>query len=156
MAKREERKQRTSRPGAGTHVDVNPHIHINLADTPLGQVYRPQRDDTEQATSGKRAREESPSDDDPVIVPVDDLLADLNRKMPASGFLGYKGALEKTNIQYCHQILGFSEQDLTELGVGRGAVKDLVRGARQILRLQKQPRGSGESDKENVPDVAEA
>ncbi|KAJ6525559.1 hypothetical protein DFH09DRAFT_1095610 [Mycena vulgaris] len=144
IAKREERKQRTSRPGVGTQVDVNPHIHINLADTPLGQVYRPQRDDTEQATLGKRAREGSPSDDDPVIVPVDDLLADLNRKMPASGF-----------FEYCHQILGFSEQDLAELGVGRGAVKDLIRGARQILRM-KRPRGSGESDKENVPDAVEA
>ncbi|KAJ6522098.1 hypothetical protein DFH09DRAFT_1097353 [Mycena vulgaris] len=144
IAKREERKQRTSRPGGGTQVDVNPHIHINLADTPLGQVYRPQRDDTEQATLGKRAREGSPSDDDPVIVPVDDLLADLNRKMPASGF-----------FEYCHQILGFSEQDLAELGVGRGAVKDLIRGARQILRM-KRPRGSGESDKENVPDAVEA
>ncbi|KAF8199325.1 hypothetical protein K438DRAFT_2114035 [Mycena galopus ATCC 62051] len=150
MARHEERKQRSSRPGAGTHVDVNPHIHINLADTPLGQVYRPQREGGDHSALGKRAREESPTDDEPVIVPMDDLLADLDTKMPAVGFLRYKGALEKAQILYCHQLLLFAEQELIELGIGRGPVKDLVRGAKKILRVKKQQR---DGDKENIPDT---
>ena len=51
---------------------------------------------------GKRVREESPVDDDPIVVPIDELLAELNVKMPAAGFGAYKGALEKEQIQYCH------------------------------------------------------
>jgi len=82
-------------------------------------------------------------------VPMDDLLADLDTKMPAAGFLGHKGALEKAQILYCHQLLHFSEQELIELGIGRGPVKDLVRGAKKILRVKKQQR---DGNKENIPD----
>jgi hypothetical protein len=80
---------------------------------------------------------------------MDDLLVDLDVKMPAVGFLGHKGALEKAQILYCHQLLHFSEQELIELGIGRGPVKDLVRGAKKILRVKKQQR---DDDKENVPE----
>ncbi|KAJ7936457.1 hypothetical protein B0H13DRAFT_1853523 [Mycena leptocephala] len=149
MAKHEERKQRTSRPGAGTHVDVNPHIHINLADNPLGQVYRPQRDGGDHTALGKRPREESPTDDEPAIVAIDELLVDLDRKMPAVGFLGHKGALEKAEILYCHQLLDFAEHKLIDLGIGRGPVKDLIRGAKKILRVKKQHQR--DDDKENNP-----
>ncbi|KAJ6450883.1 hypothetical protein C8R45DRAFT_1113817 [Mycena sanguinolenta] len=149
MARREERKQRTSRPGAGTHVEVNPHIRINLADTPLGQVYRPQRDGGDQTTLPKRPREESPTDDEPAIVAIDELLGDLDRKMPAMGFLGFKGALEMVKILYCHQLLDFAEHELIDLGISRGPVKDLIRGAKKILRVKKQQQR--DEDKENVP-----
>ncbi|KAJ6512410.1 hypothetical protein C8R45DRAFT_1087587 [Mycena sanguinolenta] len=143
------REMRTSRPGAGTHVDVNPHIHINLADTPLGQVYRPQRDGGDQTTLAKRPREESPIDDEPAIVAIDELLGDLDRKMPAMGFLGLKGALETVKILYCHQLLDFAEHELIDLGISRGPVKDLIRGAKKILRVKKQQQR--DEDKENVP-----
>ncbi|KAJ7204082.1 hypothetical protein GGX14DRAFT_398397 [Mycena pura] len=60
---------------------VNPTIHINLAKTPLRQVYHPQHEDVEHPGLGKCVREESPANDDPVIVPIDELLAELNTKM---------------------------------------------------------------------------
>ncbi|KAJ7362921.1 hypothetical protein DFH08DRAFT_951145 [Mycena albidolilacea] len=149
MAKHEECKQCTSHPRAGTHVDVNPHIHISLADTPLGQVYRPQCNGKDHTALGKRPREESPTDDEPTIVAINELLVDLDRKMPAVGFLGHKGALKKAEILYCHQLLNFAEHELIDLGIGHGPVKDLIRGAKKILRVKKQQQR--DEDKENVP-----
>ena len=143
--KRENRKQPTSRPG--THVNVN----ISLADTPLGQVYRSEQPSGNAGVLGKRVREESPVDDDPIVVPIDELLAELNVKMPAAGFGAYKGALEKEQIQYCHQVLDLTQNELIELGIGRGTVKDLIRGAKKMLRVKKQQH---REDKENVPIAA--
>ncbi|KAJ7649669.1 hypothetical protein FB45DRAFT_1017134 [Roridomyces roridus] len=153
ITRHEERRQRTSRPGAS--VDSAPHTHFNLADTPLGQVWRPKRDDQERAVLGKRARSESP-DDEPPIVPAADLLAHLDAKMPAVGFLGYQAALDKAEIRYCHQFLDFSEPELqAELNVGRAPAKDLIHGAKKILRVKKrQEVEEQEGEKENVPEEA--
>jgi hypothetical protein len=82
-------------------------------------------------------------------VAIDELLVDLDRKMPAVGFLGHKGALEKAEILYCHQLLDFAEHELIDLGIGCDPVKDLIRGAKKILRVKKQQQR--DEDKENIP-----
>ncbi|KAJ7210345.1 hypothetical protein GGX14DRAFT_565551 [Mycena pura] len=150
---KKERRQRTSRGlGAETHVDVNPNIHIHLADTPLGPAFTNhlKPDDGGGAVLGKRAREAVPDDEDPPIVPIEDLLAELHAKMPAAGFAEYKDALNKEQVQYCHQVLDLTEPELMNIGIGRGGVKDLVRGAKRMLRAKKVIRVD-DGEKENVP-----
>ncbi|KAJ7066072.1 hypothetical protein C8F01DRAFT_1122102 [Mycena amicta] len=147
---KERRQQRSSRPGSTTNVEVKPDIHIHLADGPLGPAYTNHGQAKPRSNLGKRTRTDSSDDeDDYEIVPITELLANLDKKMPTTNFSQYKDMLHNEKIDYCHQLVQFSADELRELGVGRGAVKDLRRGAKKALHKSKKQRVE---EKENEPE----
>ncbi|KAJ7060920.1 hypothetical protein C8F01DRAFT_1291024 [Mycena amicta] len=144
---KDRRQQRSSRPGATTNVEVKPDIHIHLADGPLGPAYT-NHAKLDQPQLGKRTRahfSDNDDNDDNDIVPIADLLSTLDAKMPEAK----KDVLHSENINYCHQLVRVSGDELRQLGVGLGVVKDLISGARKALRKAKKQRVREE--KENEP-----
>ncbi|KAJ7059818.1 hypothetical protein C8F01DRAFT_1143195 [Mycena amicta] len=145
------RQQHSSRPGSTTNVEVKPDIHIHLADGPLGPAYTNHGQAKPRSKLGKRTRADSSDDeDDYAIVPITELLANLDKKMPTTNFLQYKDMLHAEQIDYCHQLVQISKDELRTLGVGRGAVKDLRSGAKKALHKAKKQRV--EEEKENDPE----
>ncbi|KAF7302342.1 hypothetical protein HMN09_00867800 [Mycena chlorophos] len=154
-----ERRQRTSRPGASVEVK-QPDIHIHLADGPLGPAFTNHVRTGAPRSARKHARDEGEGEDEDEqvpadgygeeIVPISTLINELDAKMPASNFSRYAEVLERDEIHYCHQLVGFSEAELREIGVSRGSVKDLLNGARKALHAAKKRRVA---DKENVVEI---
>ncbi|KAJ7198515.1 hypothetical protein GGX14DRAFT_665834 [Mycena pura] len=126
-----------------------PDIHIHLPHGSLGPTYTTHNATDAEPLLGKRKHDE-PADNeeaDEIIIPVDDLLAELDKKMPSSNFLQYQSKLVNEGIIYCHQLAGFDKADLIGLGIKRGVVADLLNGTSKMLRMAKKRRV--EADKEN-------
>ncbi|KAJ7218160.1 hypothetical protein GGX14DRAFT_390811 [Mycena pura] len=159
LVDRKERRQHTSRPGAGTTVDVNPVIHVHLAKTPLGDMYinghgedaaGAHRDEPAESRKRKRGSDAASGDDaDPVIVELDVLIAHLATKLPLFKFDRFKDVLEQEGLVYCHSIVSYPPADLKALGIPRGIVADVIREANGLL-LRKRARVQ-EKEKENAP-----
>ncbi|KAJ7187650.1 hypothetical protein GGX14DRAFT_383427, partial [Mycena pura] len=148
LVDRKECRQRTSRPGGSTTVDVNPVIHyINgRGDDTAGT------DRNEPAESRKRKRDDdaaSGDDADPVIVELDVLITHLQTKLPLFKFDRFKDVLEQEGLVYCHSIASYPPADLKALGIPRGIVADVIREAKGLL-LWKRARVQ-EKEKENAP-----
>ncbi|KAJ7049197.1 hypothetical protein C8F01DRAFT_1238755 [Mycena amicta] len=112
--------------------------HIHLADGPLGPAYT-NHAKLDQAQLGKRTRAHFSDDDDD----------DDDDIMPDAKFPKYKDMLHRENINYCHELVRVSGDELQQLSVGLGAVKDLISGTRKALRKAKKQRVGEE--KENEP-----
>ncbi|KAJ7220696.1 hypothetical protein GGX14DRAFT_389098 [Mycena pura] len=148
VTQKRERQQRSSR--AGPNIDLNPTVNIHLADTALGEMLVPRRaENGERTVLGKRNRDNSLSDEAPVIVPIKDLLTHLDSTMPALNFVQYTAALQSEGIEYCHQISRYEKKDLIDVGIARGAVADLMEGAVRMVRSKKRRDDAEEGDKEN-------
>ncbi|KAF7317377.1 hypothetical protein HMN09_00474000 [Mycena chlorophos] len=159
IADPKERRQRTTRPG--TNVEVKqPDIHIHLADGPLGPAYTNHVRTGAPRSARKHARDEGEGEDEDEQVPADGygeeivpiltLINELDAKMPSSKFQRYAEVLAREEVVYCHQLVELSEKELREIGVKRGAVKDLLIGARNALHSSKKRRIA---NKENVVEI---
>ncbi|KAJ7723602.1 hypothetical protein B0H14DRAFT_2641786 [Mycena olivaceomarginata] len=152
VQKKELHQQHSSRPSS-TNIEVKPDIHIQLADGPLGPAFTSHGQ--RNMDLGKRAREVTHKDgDDNEMVAIEELLQLLHAKIPKANFGQYADTLDSTKISYCHQLLDVSEEDLLQIGVGHGMVKDLVHGACKLLHSAMKQRVDNDKENNKVIEVS--
>lgn len=114
-----------------------PAVHIHLgSDSPLAPITPNGAETTASGT--KRPRDESSddeSDSDGDLLPITNVLRQLDSRMPALKFHKYEAALSSKGIEYAHSVLDFDATYFkNDIGMSDGASKEFLRSVRRIVK----------------------
>ncbi|KAF7977228.1 hypothetical protein HWV62_4323 [Athelia sp. TMB] len=146
---------RKMRVGRQKNTPDMPAVHIHLgSDSPLAPVTS--NGAGTSASGTKRPREESSddeSDSDGDLLPITEVLRQLDSRMPALKFRKYEAALSSNGIEYAHSVLDFDATYFKDnVGMSDGASREFLRSVRRIVKgkAKQHKRARQAEGQENV------